>query len=88
MLNENCNNDDLVYEAQRLIAHFNNINDFEAELIVSTLLERLLDYRDLVDETHILLDTVNKYEKDDSDSPEWDGLYDNGDDVDEYEEDE
>jgi len=83
MLNDNCNNEDLIVEAHRLVSHFDDIGDYDNARIVSTLLERFIDYRDLVDETHILLDTVNKYEM----NEEWSGLF-GEDDEDEDEENE
>jgi hypothetical protein len=84
MLNDNCNNEDLIVEAHRLVSHFDDIGDYDNARTLSLLLERFIDYRDLVDETHILLDTVNKYEMDE----DWNGLFNEEDIEDEDEEDE
>ena len=75
-LNDNPNNDDLIFEANRLVTHFDDIGDYEKSHIINTLIERFMDYRDLVDETHLLLDTVNKYEIEENSSQidlDWEG---------------
>lgn len=60
---EKMNNDDLLHEMKKISNYFYDIDDYIKCNIVDEMMNRFSDYRDLIDETHALLDTIAIYEK-------------------------
>ena len=60
---EKMNNDDLLHEMNKIRNYFYDIDDYIKCNLVEQFINRFSDYRDLIDETHALLDTISIYEK-------------------------